>query len=243
MNHEKKIKVVMLATDKIEEGLVIQYFKDNTNHLDYWSTPCGREYPKKGYTNNQSGCLIPQHLYFLSDEKIINLDSLYNETHEHGWYYVTDKKGNINTIYAEKGLLNYTGGGYYSHGNTIFRKIIATTNPELNLPRPSDSFIQKYVKGYNKSNVIEEVKVEYNIVIIGIANHIYHGTEEPKTEAILKVAPDNTITIKPVVETWDDILDKFMVYYNSCGFNPITTTTSVYMKWLKDNYNPPTKKK
>lgn len=82
-------------------------------------------------------------------------------------------------------------------------KVIATTDSSLGLPRPSDAFVQKFVEEYNKGNVITEVLVE----------------------------PDNTITIKPVIETWDDIYSKI----NTSEFN---SKIEVF-NWLKENYQVP----
>ena len=87
------------------------------------------------------------------------------------------------------------------------KKIIATTDESLNLPQPSDSFIKKYVEGYNKGNVITDVLVEYNIyddqcdgLSCGICN-CNHTTEKLISE--LKINPkDNTITIKKVKDSY-----------------------------------------
>lgn len=41
------------------------------------------------------------------------------------------------------------------------KKIIASTNPKLNLPKLSEDFIKEYVKQYNLGNIITEINVEY----------------------------------------------------------------------------------
>lgn len=67
-------------------------------------------------------------------------------------------------------------------------KVISATDSSLNLPRPSDSFIKKYCE----LGGIDEVLVEYNGY-----NDLYILKKED-FKYTLKIAPDNTITIKPV---------------------------------------------
>ena len=43
----------------------------------------------------------------------------------------------------------------------FYYKIIASTDSSLNLPKPSDSFLQVYIDTYNKGEKIEECLVEY----------------------------------------------------------------------------------
>ena len=58
------------------------------------------------------------------------------------------------------------------------------------LPKPSQSFIEKYIEKYNKGEQITDVLVEYWA----------HTEEHPQ----LKINPkDNTITIKPVKDSWN----------------------------------------
>ena len=98
------------------------------------------------------------------------------------------------------------------------------------LPKPSDTFIQKYIKEYNNGNIITEVEVEYESKQITTLYEYNQGIAlDYKT--ILKVAPDNTITIKPLVETQDDVWKQAM-------------DVSLYdlIDWLEENYNVPTKK-
>lgn len=68
------------------------------------------------------------------------------------------------------------------------KKIIATTDPELKLPRISNDFL----KAYCEKGGIDEVLVEYEKY--GINQNVDYNVFGYK----LKVAPDNTITIKSV---------------------------------------------
>lgn len=124
------------------------------------------------------------------------------------------------------------------------RKIIATTDPKLNLSRPSDSFIKKYCK----LGGIDEVLIEYEELY-------FHGSGYYKAEQLtpeeqkrysfmkeykLKVAPDNTITIKPIKSSWSreeilflrDIWEDSQTYENR-NYGKIEFQT--FDKWLEEN--------
>jgi hypothetical protein len=111
-----------------------------------------------------------QHLYFTTDEKIKEGD----------WFY-----NGMNKIVVK------ATNRYSEMKNPIpHRKIIATTDPKLKLlneeglkgmnelhvlstyskapkswynylPQPSQAFIEKWIKEYNKGNIISEVMVDY----------------------------------------------------------------------------------
>lgn len=82
-----------------------------------------------------------QHLYFLSDYEEIKYGDYIGYTNLKTWCPV-----------------QYLGGDLT--GNE--RKIIATTDGSLGLPKPSISFINKFIKSYNNNNPIERVNVEYD---------------------------------------------------------------------------------
>jgi len=76
-------------------------------------------------------------------------------------------------------------------------KIIASTDPSLNLPRPSDSFIKKYCELGGFDNVMVEYEQVYEDQLEG-------GVFVPRSAGYrLKVAPDNTISIKGVKNMWN----------------------------------------
>lgn len=141
--------------------------------------------------NRVDNSILRHNIYFTSDDDIKEGD----------WYYdIYDE-----CIYPCMEIPPFEG---------TFKKIIATTDTSLSikireddgfrarnksLPKPSESFIKKYVEEYNKGNQIVDVLVEYEY---------RHGNSVPypKTldgEAVLKVNPkDNTINIKQAKNSW-----------------------------------------
>mgnify|MGYP006104787947 FL=1 len=123
----------------------------------------------------------PQHLYFTTDEEIKEGDWVMNL--------------NGDTIYQHFG-----NGGDFEQWN----KIIATTDPELELPQPSQAFI----KAYCNQGGIDEVDVEYvEMITCKLCNKSEEECSDNFTcegnmigEDILKVDPiHNTITTHRIV--------------------------------------------
>jgi hypothetical protein len=137
----------------------------------------------------------PQHLYILSDEEI--KEDEFDQLLKQGLYFESGN-GIIKTITNQR---IKTNGDY--------KKIIATTDKSLAMlvsdpiigkaptyfPEPSKSFIDVFVKEYNKGNIITEVMVEYEDYWIGVC-HSLDVAYRPK------VSKDNTITIKKVKDSW-----------------------------------------
>ena len=103
-------------------------------------------------------------------------------------------------------IINHKGK-YYLKTETGYREVLATTDETLYLtfnngktdlkfvlPKPSNSFISKYIEEYNKGNIITNVLVEYNYFLDDNSVLPYWN---------LKVNPkDNTITIKKLKEVY-----------------------------------------
>ncbi len=174
MNQDKKIQVVMLATNK--EGVLDFY--DDKLHIRTILVPHFK----------------PQHLYFLSDDKIKEGDSYINIE--------------CNSIFSSADKLAIK---VINFNKAIYKKIIASTDKSLGLPEPSKEWIEYFVSEYNKGNIITEVMVEYES-FHGINTSIAEisavsGDNEKNWKGRgdlrdyrLKVNPDNTINIKPVEE-------------------------------------------
>ncbi len=173
----KKARVVRLSTDKeskISKGYSLLFFGDNNYINKTW-----------------------YHLYITVDNTI--------EEPKIGDYII--REGHPRPVIM--------GDSFYTKDTD--RKIIATTDNELRiestirdtdensfeygkvksiLPTLSDSFIQEYVES---NGTIDEVLVEYIEYIPGIDESGY-GFPIGKRVTSLKVAEDNEISIKPVVE-------------------------------------------
>ena len=145
MSTFKKAKVVILPTNQQTKYLMVYSDVEKTKGKLILNGLKNDEY--KEY----------QHLYIISDDEIKEDD-----------YYI---------LFTDKALtvLRCTGDGDYFN----CKKIIATTDESLHipfvtpgneeleiyeysiLPKPSDSFISKYIEEYNKGFQIREVLVEY----------------------------------------------------------------------------------
>ena len=96
------------------------------------------------------------------------------------------------------------------------RKIIASTDPALNLPMPSKGFIDQYIVSYNNRKPITDILVEYGYTIDTTVDHF-----DQRREYFLKVNPkDNTITIKKIKNTWDkEELDVILLQVMNLGMD------------------------
>ncbi len=201
----KKIQIIMLPTKEEVKNNGLYYAGDKYK-LQYCDPFPNAASFELGYHKHE--------LYFLSDEEIKEGD----------WYVHTGITHN------EKEIYRYI---YYCIKNTrkiegrdeLFvdgmfakdcKKIIATTDNSLTiknhpkgqqmylLPKPSQFFLEVFVKEYNKGNKIEWVNVNYEQgerytdpeCPIGIGGGYFNST--------LKVNPkDNTISIKQIKESWN----------------------------------------
>jgi hypothetical protein len=200
-----------------------------------------------GYTSNTYQELVsrgyqPQHLYITSDDEIKEGD----------WYIHSGTEHSTGSEYhtlnqCHKSLwrqdLEWFIDGMYA---TNCKKIIATTdsslthlvgynNVEQSLPQPSQSFIQKYIKEYNKGRRITDVLVEYED----------DGKMSYPDVRLLKVNPkNNTVTIKTKKDSWDreevvELIHKaFKAGYerSHSGYpNTDNHTKPNVDNWIKDN--------
>lgn len=139
---------------------------------------------------NQKDEATSQHLYILSNKKIKEGDWGYDAFH--GIFKVTD-----NALKSTK-------------------KIIATTDKTLNLPSPTQDFIEKYIKSYNEGNEITDVLVEYE-------KHYGSSNFEHDNYYAPKINQDNTITILQAKESWSreelySIMQQYVDYYEFSGY-------------------------
>jgi len=164
---------------------------------------------------------INQHLYIISDEEIKESDYVYENNLNNNHIYQVYKRNDELGIFRFQNVwikLNKSG----------CKKVIATTDKSLNLPEPSQSFIQKYISEYNKGNIITEILVEYEEIV------------KPKNcsdfynECFINVdSKNNTITIKKVKNCWNreeviKLLDDFDTDFGD-------TTKEQFNKWIEEN--------
>ncbi len=218
----KKCTVIMRrasVVDKLYPGQLWTHRNNSETTIRLWTVGTWMVKPEelKGYC-------IPQHLYFLSDEKPVEGDFVF-DVHENKYCKLTE----------------------FTKRMVAHKKIIATTDPRLIvekdygfvgkeyvLPRPSNTFLAKYcdLKG------VDEVLVEYNSYCGNIAC-LEHGCYEicHKLER-LKVARDNTITIKPTKDSWNrEELIQFAQEAFSAGMSFHNHRLELYSfdKWIERN--------
>lgn len=183
----------------------------------------------------ESDVYQPYHLYILSDDEIKEGD----------WIYWNNKVVKaIDTVYT-----NST------------KKIIATTDNSLSqtsrteIPRPSDSFILKYIEAYNNGKPIEKVMVEYEINNPHNQELMFHKEHKEyffedfvdgrfKTIYLkerVKINPkDNTITISKVKDSWTreeviNLLHSAGKYGRETANNSIGEMPDMMDKWIEEN--------
>lgn len=186
MSTFKKCSVVMLPTNK--KARIHQH-------------PEGMMYQSVDDFIQASQAYKSFHLYILSDDEIKEGDWYISKntgiplqaTEDHIKKFIDDKKIIATT---DKSLVIE---GKASSGDIVWR------HP---LPQPSQSFIEVFVREYNKGNIITHVMVEYDEYVDIPREHLLTGSDVEKEcmkhpywkpKVNLK---DNTITIKKVKDSW-----------------------------------------
>ena len=179
MSTFKKGKVVMLSTNEPSKiGNLATYQKRSLAKVI-----------KEGI-NPKDSTLQFWNLYIISDDEI--------------------KENNTHFYNPHSGQLHISGNhtDYIAINKNGCKKIIATTDTSLDLPQPSQQFIQKYIEGYNKDNVITDVLVEYQtdfksetkLYMLGMGDN---PDDFEYGEPTVKINPkDNTTTIKKVKDSY-----------------------------------------
>jgi hypothetical protein len=185
---EKKIEVVLVSSDPKEHTPL--GFQTHGSGQDL---VLGKVCENKSYgQGNSFNPYYPQHLYFLSDDKIVNGD----------WYLIEFNGYKIIQCTSEEEEISLEGYKEY-------KKVIATTNDSIgytdlrispvnnfcDYPKPSQAFIEHYVEQYKMRNIIKWVNVEYE-KYYGPSNFSHDNYFLPKVNS------DNTINISPTKESW-----------------------------------------
>jgi len=221
----KPAKVVMLSTDQ-KATIVLNPTTSKIQYNDILHNA-------KHYTD--AGFKVFD-LYIVSDEEIKEGD----------WCY------HIGFNRVEQWTNKYQG----ERDISLRKKIIVTTDVSLTdwdkierdnleatistIPQPLQSFINKYITEYNKSNVITDVMVEY------ITNNFYEraiglGYEIVPDNAILKINPsNNTINIQQIKDSYTrEEVEKLMTeaYWRGCddGSDDLPSWhTKKIDEWIKE---------
>ena len=225
MSTFKKAKVIMLPTNK-------------PSKLGNLATYQGKSLAKviKEGVNLKNTTVQFWNLYIISDDEIKLFDWVYNNK-ENIVEQITSKTQLIFVLEENK-------------ENQTFKKIIATTDIllkieingnrgnllpdvsfDINLPQPSQQFIEKYIEEYNKGNVITDILVEYE------EGRSYSGNKGLIIKEWLKINPkDNTITIKKLKDSYSreeviKLLESMPNFFN----NSISKQIELRTKWIKEN--------
>lgn len=206
---EKKCKVFLLKTDK-ETNI----FKD-IGKLFYSEL--------EAQTGKSINSIVDGlFMYILSYDEIKERDWVYEYVPVGQKPYISEIHKVI-SIDKKEGIIEFEE---HTVGIGFCKKIIATTNPDLikeGVSSIDNDFIKKYC-----NNTVDEVIVKYEEI------HDYNNQYEIKRIYKPKISSNNSIIIKPVEETWDDIYNEI----NNSNFN----SKIEMFTYLKENYNVPTKK-
>lgn len=237
MSTFKKCKIFMLSHSNL--GTDITMYHDGK----FKNCELSSDVNKLQYHTNQ-------HLYIISDEEIKSEDYFvfitpYLEAVRKCFYFFKDTDDEVFCKDVDGGIYHIT----YS------KKIIASTDTSLNLPKPSPSFIKKFIDEWNKGNKIEDILVEYvddemtpemssgytghrcntcgkwSYAIVDKQCHCKHIKINPK---------DNTITIKKLKDSWSkeevskhiSDFSKEFAFKNNLEFKSSFDFT---MNWINNN--------
>lgn len=207
METYNKCKVVMLPTKNINNSSIILGVVPN------WAQLTSEVLNDQEWQNFGK----PQHLYILSEEEIKEGD----------WCLGKDSDGKNYLI-----QMNNTTSPKFHYE---IHKIIASTDLNLRIPQIHQSFISLCIEEYNKENIIEEVEVEYEDK--GYPHYYTSaggiGSARWIKDLRLKINPDNTISIKPLKNSWnrEEIVNLFEKFNNEKCIFP----QKILNDWLKQN--------
>lgn len=186
--------------------------------------------------NNEEALACPYiHLYILSDEKINEGDwcmcddrmSIYEDPK----YFVGKCKSIFN------GWIHVIDGQGENPDWT--KKIIASTDKNLNLPEPSPQFVEKYVEEYNKRNFIDNVDVlfqtDWNPETIMCMEGYGDNPDKHPYVPKPKVDKNNYITITKIKDSWSkDELTQIIHDYREFAWKKGLTLQECD-KWIMEN--------
>ena len=217
MDLKEKQIIYMDNKPHIKCNLVMLYTTDKLAPLSI-----NQGYLIREFYNSVSKSL--QHLYITSDEEIKEGD----------WYI-------FNVGYASGVKQADLDDIENIHLEIDPKKIIATTDTSLELPQPSQQFIEKYIEEYNKGNIITEVLIE-------VEEYEFKQTEwfqeAPYThkykEWRLKLDSQNQITIRKIKDSWnrEEVIDLCRSAYLYGEQGALKLHNGIFKEWIEENlYN------
>lgn len=239
----REVEVVMLATDK-----------GSKFHLFTGNKPGLYSYNRGENVIPQNPHCINQHLYFLSDDEpkvndwVLNTASSTNrpfQIDEAGVKYVKENKTPTKKIITttDETLVNkWIGSRIYDSSKGCefygFKSGVGLHSHlrEETLPRPSDSFIRKYIEEYNAGRQITDVLVEYE------RGEDINDFGYFRLNLNLKVDSNNTIMTTKLKDSYSrDELIKFVSQAFEEGYSysdyPTEGThmNTLIKNWIKEN--------
>ena len=207
MRSFKKAKVVMLPTNQKTKYLMVYSDVEKTKGKLILNGLKNDEY--KEY----------QHLYIISDDKISRYDWCINRDNNKVFQVQSEEEAKeLNDFIGENGynkIIATTDTSllidtYINQGDTVKGDLIIKRGSDcttglkgrINLPYPSQQFIQKYIEEYNKGNVITDVLVEYQTKLEWTYSHSGNRIQEESNPFLKINHKDNTITIKKVKDSY-----------------------------------------
>lgn len=174
--------------------------------------------------------------------KPVSINIISNETLKGADWFVW--KNEIHRYHSDAGYGIKTWTNYdikdgssviLSHSNVV-GKIIASTDVSLNLAEPSKSFIDKYIKEFNRGKIITDVMVEYNSGDENMDGYVamFGGKILGDT---LKINSDGTITIRKVKDNWnrDEAIELCRKAFNR-EINGLHHSTIIFDNWVEENF-------
>jgi hypothetical protein len=174
------VKLLTLGEKAISKGdLALHKVVTQSNRFHLYT--CSDSYTCSVETNLYNEDKLA-HIYIISEDKdeVINIGN---------WYYDTEDN-KIGQLENRESPMSYD------------RKILATNDLAINLPRLPKGFIEKYIESFNENKPIEFAMVEYYIEYIDYPKDLGGNV-------IPKVDKSNHITIKRVKDNYtrEEVVD------------------------------------
>lgn len=118
--------------------------------------------------------------------------------------------------------------------NKRWKKIIASTDLRLSLPKPPEKWIEHFIKEYERGNQIINVQVKHEPIIVQdcdiLTTHLNLKTTD-NNEIII-----NTEPVEPILYTEQEVKEFFELYRKYLDEFPTVRTTKKKLDvWFKEN--------